>query len=206
MIDGDLSEFDVSRETVERLRRFAKLFGKWAPSINLVAPSTRDDVLRRHIGDSLELARLAPGDRKWIDLGTGGGFPGLITAIVLAEAGHGWVDLVESNNKKAAFLRAAILETGARAVVHPIRIEVAAETLRDHDTVSARALAKLDSLLGLAAPWLVEGKAEAWFHKGRDYRREVEQARGSWRFDLLEHPSGIEPDSVILQIRNLERQ
>jgi len=201
-----LSEFGVSRETAERLQRFVKLFEKWAPSINLVAPSTRRDLLRRHIGDSLELARLAPGDRKWIDLGSGGGFPGLITAIVLAEAGHGWVDLVESNNKKVAFLRAAILETGARAQVHPIRIEVAAETLRNHDSVSARALAGLDVLCGLAAPWLLEGRADAWFHKGRDYRREVEQARGRWRFDLIEHPSGIEPDSVILQVRNLERQ
>lgn len=203
---GAFSEFGVSRETAERLQRFATLFGKWAKSINLVAPSTRHDVFRRHIGDSLELARLAPGDRKWIDLGSGGGFPGLVTAIVLAEAGHGWVDLVESNNRKAAFLRAAILETGARAAVHPIRIEAASEILHDHDAVSARALAGLDELLELASPWLIEGRAEAWFHKGRDYRREVEQAHGSWRFDLIEHPSGIAPDSVILQIRNLERQ
>lgn len=200
------SEFGVSRETAERLQRFATLFEKWAKSINLVAPSTRRDVVRRHLGDSLELSRLAPGDRKWIDLGTGGGFPGLVTAIVLAEAGHGWVDLVESNNRKAAFLRAAILETDARAAVHPIRIEAATEVLKGHDAVSARALAGLDELLELASPWLIEGRAEAWFHKGRDYRREVEQTHGRWRFDLLEHRSGIAPDSVILQIRNLERQ
>lgn len=202
----EFAEFGVSRETAERLQRFVRIFEKWSRSINLVASSTRTEVIRRHIGDSLQLAQINPGALRWIDLGSGGGFPGLIIGIALADLGEGWVDLVESNNKKAAFLRSAVLETGARATVHPVRIEAAARELCGHDAVSARALAELDVLLALASPWLLGAKAEGWFHKGRDYRREVERARRSWRFDLVEHASGIEPDSVILQIRNLERQ
>lgn len=199
-------EFNVSRETAKRLQLFADIFEKWSARINLVATSTKHDFLRRHIADSLQLSKLNPAARRWIDLGSGGGFPGIVTAIVAAEKPDSWVDLVESNQKKAAFLRAAILETGARAAVHPVRIEVAGTMLGAYDAVSARALADLPVLLGLAAPWLGGTGAEAWFHKGRDYQREVSEARRSWRFDLLEHPSGIETGSVILQIRNLERR
>ncbi len=203
-----LTGLRVSRETNERLEHFARLFQKWAKSINLVAPSTVEDLWRRHIVDSLQLAQLSPGPKTWVDLGSGGGFPGVITAIYLAEFGDGWVHLVESNNKKAAFLRVALAETGARGSVHPVRIEDAGAMVPRTDAVSARALADLTLLLDYSAPWMManEQKAVAYFHKGRDYQREIDKAVGRYQFDLVKHPSVVEPDSVVLEIANLSRK
>ncbi len=203
-----LNGLRVSRETNERLEHFAKLFQKWAKSINLVAPSTIEDLWRRHIVDSLQLAQLSPGPKTWVDLGSGGGFPGVITAIYLAEFGDGWVHLVESNNKKAAFLRVALAETGARGSVHPVRIEEAGALIPRADAISARALADLSLLLDYSAPWMTakEQNAVAYFHKGRDYQREIDKAVGRYQFDLVKHPSVVEPDSVVLEIANLARR
>ena len=142
-----LNGIDVSRETEARLDRFVSHFEKWAKAINLVAPSTRQQIWDRHIADSAQLFQLAPEPRTWIDLGSGGGFPGIVTAIFLAEAGEGWVHLIESNNKKASFLRTAIRETGARASVHAIRAETAPAEIEHPQLMSARALASLDQLL-----------------------------------------------------------
>lgn len=191
----------VSRETAERLEHFAALFTKWAKAINLVAPSTMDDLWHRHIADSAQIFQLASGVGTWVDLGSGGGFPGIITAIFLAELGDGWVHLVESNNKKAAFLRTALAETGARGAVHPVRIEKAPELVPRCDAISARALAELDLLLEFALPWAKTNPAlKTYFHKGRDYRAEIEKSRRRWSFDLLIHESTIEKDSVVLEI------
>ncbi len=194
--------YPVSRETIERLEHFVALVRKWSKAINLVAPSTLDEIWRRHVADSLQLYALNPGPVHWLDLGSGGGFPGVITAIMLLETAGGHVDLVESNQKKAAFLRTALAETGARGSVHPLRAEAAAAQIRHVEAVSARALANLESLLALSAPWLSAG-ATAWLHKGRDYQTEIENARRSWRFDLIEHQSRVDAASVILQISNL---
>lgn len=142
----------VSRETQERLEHFVELFKKWNKTTNLVAPSTLTELWSRHVADSAQIFQLSPQPKKWIDLGSGGGFPGVITAIFLAELGDGWVDLVESNNKKAAFLRIALKETGARGAVHPVRIETASEIITTCNAVSARALADLDLLFGYIHP------------------------------------------------------
>lgn len=200
----NLNGLRVSRETQEKLEHFAALFQKWAKSINLVAPSTLDALWTRHIADSARVFQILPGPRKWTDLGSGGGFPGVITAILLAEHGDGWVHLVESNHKKSAFLRVALNETGARGSVHAVRIEDAPAIIGECDAVSARALAELDKLFDYAAPWMCAGrKAQAIFHKGRDYRAELEKARGRWAFDLVIHESKVEVDSVLLEISNL---
>lgn len=198
-----LNGHSVSRETQQRLEHFAALFGKWAKTINLVAPSTLDELWRRHIADSAQIFQLSPGASKWLDLGSGGGFPGVITAIFLAELNDGWVHLVESNQKKAAFLRVALNETGARGSVHPLRIEAAPTELPECNCISARALAELDLLFAYTAPWMIEKNTRAFFHKGRDYLAEIAKARGRWVFDLVEHQSAVEPDSVILEISNL---
>jgi 16S rRNA (guanine527-N7)-methyltransferase len=194
----------VSRETAQKLEHFAALFQKWAKTINLVAPSTLNELWSRHIADSAQIYQASPGPLHWVDLGSGGGFPGIITAILLSEHQDGWVDLVESNQKKAAFLRVALSETGARGAVHPIRIEAATAKIPTCDRISARALADLDLLFDYTAPWLVGTETRAFFHKGRDYLSEVEKARGRWRFDLLEHASAVERDSVILEIGDLK--
>ncbi len=195
----------VSRETQDRLQQFADLFRKWAKTINLVAPSTQDDMWQRHIADSAQIFRLAGKAGTWVDLGSGGGFPGIITAILLSEYEDGWVHLVESNQKKAAFLRVALASTGARGTIHAVRIEDAPKLIPRCDFVSARALADLDKLLGYASPWLLDQQSTAFFHKGRDYESELKNAHSRWRFDLVRHQSSIQADSVILEIGNLHR-
>lgn len=196
----------VSRETQERLRAFAELVLKWQKSINLIAPTTVPDIWERHVLDSLRVFELDPFPKTWADLGSGAGFPGLVTAICLREPGAGWVHLIESNQKKAAFLRSAILETEARASVHPVRIEDAGEVIPVPDAVSARALTSLPQLLNYVAGWARQKpEMTCWFHKGFGYRDEVELARGQWSFDLLEHASRVREGSVVLQIQNLRK-
>lgn len=203
----DLIGLRVSRETLERLRHFAELFAKWSRSINLVAASTQSDMWTRHVADSAQIFALSPEPKQWVDLGSGGGFPGVITAILLAESGAGWVHLIESNHKKAGFLRVALSETGARGTVHACRIEEAHQRIQHCDSISARALAVLDVLFDFAAPWAERNPdLRCFFHKGRDYQTEVDKAHGSWSFDLLQHRSAIEADSVILEIAHLTRK
>lgn len=193
----------VSRETADRLKLFTYHFEKWASTINLVAPSTRHQLWDRHIADSAQIFQLSPKPATWIDLGSGGGFPGIITAIFLTELGEGWVHLVESNNKKAAFLRTAILECGARASVHPIRIEDAPHEISQCDRISARALADLPTLFSYIAPWFARSDVKALLHKGRDYVSELEISRRLWDFDMVKHQSVVDDDSVILEISGL---
>ena len=194
----------VSRETQQRLEHFVELFKKWNATTNLVAPSTLGDLWTRHVGDSSQIFQLSPKPQTWIDLGSGGGFPGIVTAIFLAELNDGWVHLVESNNKKAGFLRVALKETGARGMVHPMRIEAAADVVKECDAISARALTDLDSLLGYIEPWANRcPNLRAYLNKGRDYESELEKARSRWQFDLVKHTSAIESTSVVLEISDL---
>lgn len=201
----EINGLRVSRETEDRLDHFTQLFLRWARTINLVAPSTIGDIQRRHIQDSAQIYQLAPGAKTWIDLGSGGGFPGIITAILMAELGDGWVHLVESNQKKVAFLRVALQETGARGSVHVLRIEDAPRQIPSCDAISARAVADLTLLLQFAAPWMEAGATRAFFHKGRDYQTEITKARGRYDFDLVKHQSIVEADSVILEITRMQQ-
>jgi 16S rRNA (guanine527-N7)-methyltransferase len=194
----------VSRETTERLEAFEGLFRKWSAAINLASPATLADLWERHILDSAQLYSLAPSAQKWLDLGSGGGFPGVVLAILLKERAGASIDLVESNGKKAAFLRTAIAEASAPGRVHARRIESLWGEIQTPDVITARALAPLPDLLSLAEPWLEAG-ATALFQKGRDYRREIDDSRAAWDYDLIEHPSAIEVGSVILQISNVRR-
>lgn len=193
----------VSRETFERLKAFKELFLKWNKRINLVAGSTESELWRRHILDSAQLARLEPQARIWVDIGSGGGFPGLVMAFLLADRG-GSIALIESNRKKTAFLQTVAGTFGLPARVIAQRIEDGHTLVPEPDIVTARAVAPLASLLDLAAPWLTAG-ARGFFHKGRDYRHEIAESAHRWQFDLIEHPSLIDDDGVILDIRNLRR-
>jgi 16S rRNA (guanine527-N7)-methyltransferase len=196
----------VSRETLSRLETFADVFTKWSSVINLVAPSTKIDLWERHILDSAQLMTLQSKAGDWVDLGSGGGFPGIVTAIFMAERGEGHVHLVESNNKKAAFLRAALAATGGRGSVHAVRIETAPDIIQSCDFLSARALAELDLLCAYAEPWAQRNPDfVCYLHKGRDYRSEVEKSHRRWSYDLVKHTSIVEPDSVVLEIRRLQK-
>lgn len=192
----------VSRETFERLVAFEQLFLKWNRSINLAAPSTLDDVWGRHILDSAQLARIAPEAKRWVDLGSGGGFPGLVLAFLLVERDGASIDLVESNRKKASFLQAVIGQFGLPARVVARRIDDSYALVSAPEIVTARALAALPALLDLSAPWLTKG-SRALFHKGRDYRAEVEESTHRWAFDLVEHPSMTDAHGVILELADL---
>ncbi len=121
---------DVSRETLERLQIYVDLVLKWQPAQNLIAPSTIADIWTRHVADSLQTQWLDPAARVWVDIGSGGGFPGIVTAILLADEPDAHVHLIESNQRKAAFLRTALRETGSTGTVHPGRIESVAKDWR----------------------------------------------------------------------------
>jgi 16S rRNA (guanine527-N7)-methyltransferase len=194
----------VSRETVDNLCGFEELFRKWSKAINLASPSTLDQLWERHVVDSAQLFDMAPNAENWLDLGSGGGFPGVVLAILLKERPGGRIDLVESNGKKAAFLRTAIGQFSAPGTVHAARIDAVWTKIRNPQIITARALASLSELFVLAEPWLTTG-ATALFQKGRDYRREIEESRYAWKFDLLERASVVDKDSVVLQVSNLRR-
>ena len=188
---------DVSRETQEALRAFCDLVAKWTKKINLVAPGTVPELYERHALDSLQLMRFAPnGARLWADLGSGGGFPGIVAAIALKSAGQGTaVHLVESDQRKAAFLRTASRELDLNCTVHAKRIEDVAPL--GADVVSARALSPLPLLLAQMQRHAAQG-AVFLAPKGRRYREEVAEARESFAFDLEEHPSMTDPEARIL--------
>lgn len=187
----------VSRETFGRLLDFETTFLAWARRINLAAESTLGDVWTRHILDSAQILPLADGARRWLDLGSGGGFPGLVLAFLLKDRG-GTMDLVESNRKKVGFLQAMVGQFDLPARIHARRIEDVAD-LEDVKVVTARALASLPVLVGLARPWLDRG-AIGLFHKGRDYRSELENSALPAGFDLIEHRSKIDPAGFVIEV------
>lgn len=196
---------DVSRETFDALSEFEAHFRRWNARINLVAPSTLPELWERHILDSAQIIDLSGDRTRFLDLGSGGGFPALIVALLVKDRADAHVAMVESNGKKAAFLRDCITRFDLPASVHACRIEQAVDRVEMPHIVTARALSALGPLLGLAAPWLEAG-ALGLFHKGREYRREVEESRAHWVFDLVEHPSCCAADSVILEISGLRRR
>lgn len=195
---------NVSRETSERLALYAERLREWNPRINLVSKSTLADLETRHFADSHQLRALAPTQvAHWVDLGSGGGFPGLIIAICAMEDGNpARVTLIESDQRKAAFLRTVIRETGAPATVLCARIETAPP--QQADVISARALTDLTGLLGFAERHLAPGGA-CLFPKGVTWQKEVGPAQAQWRFDLETTKSQTDPDAIILKIKGIAR-
>jgi len=173
---------------------------------NLIASSTIPRLWTRHVADSLQLVALAPDARRWIDLGSGGGFPGLVVACALAGEQGTEVHLVESTQKKAAFLRAVASELSLPAIVHARRIEdfVGVSPSR-FDIVTARALAPLDRLIGYAIPLLKRG-AVGLFPKGQDVEAELTQASKSWRIEADLVPSRTDPQGRIVRVRHAGRR
>lgn len=196
----------VSHETLERLERFVDLLCRWQSAVNLVASSTIPRLWTRHIADSLQLVDHAPDALRWLDLGSGAGFPGLVIAIAVADVPQAMVDLVESDSRKAAFLREAVRTVGAPARVHPLRIEDVAQ-LADikAEIVTARALAPMPRLIGLAEPFLATG-AKGIFLKGQDVDNELTAAAKSWQIDFEIAPSRTDPRGRVVIVRKARRK
>ncbi|MBN9027651.1 MAG: 16S rRNA (guanine(527)-N(7))-methyltransferase RsmG [Rhizobiales bacterium] len=196
----------VSRETGERLERYVALLRKWQPAQNLVSPNTLGQIWTRHVADCAQLVAMFPDTRRWLDLGSGAGLPGLITAILLADTEGAVVHCVEANQRKCAFLRTVIRETGAKAIVHEGRIESVLKQWKEPvERISGRALASLADLLDLSAPVLAAG-ATGTFHKGEDFEGELAEASKSWSLDLIRHKSMIDERSSIVEICRAERR
>jgi 16S rRNA (guanine527-N7)-methyltransferase len=184
----------------DRLRRFADLLLRWNATLNLIAARDAAVVWERHIADSLQLVPLMPdGVARCVDLGTGGGFPGLVLAIATGVP----FDLIESDRRKAAFLRTAVLETGAPATVHCCRIEDA--TVAPAGLVTARALAPLPRLLPLAARFLIDN-GTCLFLKGAKVEDEVLAAERDWSMTVQRVPSTTSADGMVLRVTGLRRR
>ena len=203
---GDpLDRFGLVTPAIKRdLERFVALLTEWQRTHNLVAPSTLREIWTRHVADSLQLIKHAPADwREWVDLGSGAGFPGLVVAIAAKEQPERRVTLVESNAKKAAFLRAAIRETGIKAIVANERVESHTQKFgRNADVVSARALAPLLELLALAEPY-ANRDTLMLFLKGREYVHELKAAGQSFDFDVIDSKSATDSGGRGLAIRKV---
>ena len=194
----------VSRETMARLRIYEALLRKWNPTINLVSRSTLEDVWSRHFRDSAQLYDLAgPGWSNWADLGSGGGFPGLVIAIMAAESRPGTtITLVESDQRKATFLRTVAYETGLTLKVLADRAESLAPLAVD--VLSARALAPLERLMSFAERHLAPDGV-ALFPKGVNHAAELRQALEAWRFSHDAAVSETDPSAVVYSIKGILR-
>lgn len=198
-----LEDLNVSRETLKRLETFEQVILKWNPKINLVSKSSLRQLWTRHIADSVQVFRCTGIPDHWVDIGSGGGFPGLIIAILAAdEAPDMKVTLIESDQRKSAFLRTAARECGAKVSVVSKRIEQADP--QNAGVLSARALADLSLLLEFAERHLGAG-GTALFPKGESWKKEVDNARQRWRFDAEPVRSLTEQEAVILKIRGVAR-
>ena len=191
----------VSRETEERLAVLVDLLDRWRRKTNLVADSTFASVWTRHIADSAQLLRFAPDARRWLDMGSGAGFPGLVIAIQLASVEGAIVHCVESNQRKCAFLSEAARLTGAAAAIHPARVEaIEPERLGPVDAVTARAFAPLPLALKLARPWIERG-AIAVFPRGESARDQISALPEASNYAIEALPSVVTRKAAILRIR-----
>ena len=200
---SDKDEFrakaDVSRETFAQLEIYADLLKDWNKWINLVSSKSLELLWRRHFLDSAQLFKIGAGAKSWVDLGSGGGFPGAVVAIMAGDAMK--TTLIESDQRKAAFLRCLARETTSFKVISA-RIEEAEP--QHADVVSARALAPLPLLLPYVSRHL-RADGRAILPKGQKAQVEVTEALEHWRFDCETYPSETDPDAVVLTIGDIKR-
>jgi 16S rRNA (guanine527-N7)-methyltransferase len=193
----------VSRETVERLQVYVDLLDRWRTVVNLVSKASFESVWTRHVADSAQLLPLAPQARVWVDMGSGAGFPGMVIAIQLTAVEGARVHLIESDQRKSAFLREAARATGAPVTVHNHRIEDAASEIASSvDAITARALAPLPRLIAFATLWLDNG-AIGVFPRGRrsEFDNCVFPNSASYDFSFAENI--VDRDARILVVRKL---
>jgi len=191
--------FDVSRETREKFNRYSELLLKWQKTVNLVSDTTLEDLAERHFLDSAQLIKYIPDPQiKLADLGSGAGFPGLILAMM----GIAEVHLIESDVRKATFLREVSRETGAKVTVHDDRVEDT--VIAGLDLITARALAPLKDLLVMADKLSTPDHSFCClFMKGEKTDEELDKAKKRWNFTVEIHQSVTDNTGKILKISNL---
>lgn len=201
--------FEVSDEIRDKLETYAALLKRWQKTINLVAPSTLDEVWHRHFADSAQLWRYRPekaqeGTQTWLDLGSGAGFPGLVLAIMASETGGTRHILVESDSRKTAFMREVARETRVAVDILGMRIENPETQAKvgKADCVTARALAPLSRLVEIAAPYFASSTL-GMFLKGRDVSAELENAARDWQFAFELIPSVTEEAGRVVLLKAL---
>lgn len=198
----DVGGVNVSRETMADLKAFVALTEKWTPRINLIAKGTVSQIWDRHIVDSAQLYRLAPDSfDQWADLGSGGGFPGIVMAIIAKEKQpNAEFVLIESDQRKSTFLRTAARELGLNVTVISDRIENVPSV--DADVVSARALTALSGLFLYVSNHL-KPDGICLLHKGKHATQEIADARKNWAFDLEAQPSITDPEARLLAVQRI---
>jgi 16S rRNA (guanine527-N7)-methyltransferase len=191
----------VSRETERRLAILVELLDRWRHKINLVSNATFASVWTRHIADSAQLPALAPDAKRWLDMGSGAGFPGLVIAVQLADVPGAIIHCIESDGRKCAFLREATRATGAAAMIHPVRVEaIEQNSLGTVDAVTARAFAPLPLTLKLARPWMERG-AIAVFPRGESAKDQIAALPEASAYAIETLQSVVNPKAAILRIR-----
>jgi 16S rRNA (guanine527-N7)-methyltransferase len=190
---------------LDKLDRFIGLLLQRQERMNLIGASTIPEIWTRHVADSLQLLTLAPQARRWLDLGTGAGFPGIAIACALLRVPGAQVELVEKSPKKAEFLRKAVQALDIPAILHNMRIEdFTAQAAHWPQVVTARALAPLPRLLGMVAPFVQKG-AKALLMKGQDVEAELTLAAKSWKIEYTVLPSKTKLGSHILEVSDLRQ-
>lgn len=188
--------FDVSRETFEKLEAYHRLLLKWQKSINLISPNTINDVWHRHILDSAQFIKHIDGRASTIvDIGSGAGLPALILSIMGIN-----IHLIESDQRKCIFLKEVSRALQLDTTIHNERIEKCA--IDSVDIITARACASLDTLLDLTRTLRIE-KTICLFAKGKNYDKEIEDAKKTWSFDFIAHQSVTDDQATILELSHI---
>ena len=193
-------EFIVSRETMEKLDIYVLELIKWQSKTNLIGSSTLDNIWDRHIVDSLQLIKYFPNNFKTlIDFGTGAGLPGFVLATYFAEKSKD-IYLVDSNQKKCAFLNAVAAKCDVNAIIISQRIEdINPSDIPNIDIVTARAFSSLSTILRLAKPLVSQG-SKFFIHKGNNIKSEFDEFPISSHLNMVYHESVLDKKSVILDI------
>ena len=190
----------VAPEAEARLALYVDLLGRWRTVANLISEASFAEVWTRHVADSAQLLALAPEARRWVDLGSGAGFPGMVIAIQLTDVAGARVHCIESDRRKCAFLGEVARLTGAPAEIHPCRIEsIDPAALAPVDAVTARALAPLPRLIEFAKVWIAHG-AVGVFPRGRSAEAQLEALPAARHFAIDFVASKLDPEAVILRV------
>ena len=194
---------ELSKDAEFKLEKFVSLLREWQQVHNLISSDSLEYVWTRHIADSVQTFLALPDAQRWVDFGSGAGFPGIVVAIMLAKNSNSMVHLIESNKKKATFLQTISRNIEIPIQVHCMRIESFLTQWNSQvDGVSARALTDLDNLCGFAQKLVNQG-ATAVFHKGQTVQKEIDNANKKWNIGLKVEKSRIDPNGCLLIINKI---